>query len=229
MKVLALDCAAKTVSVAIAENGELLANCFYNIHLMHSQTLMPVLGQALENTRLGLKDIDAFALSVGPGSFTGIRIGVSVVKGLAFAESKPVFTFSALKAAALGCLGQNGTVLALTDARANRYYAAFFKVEFEKITRLTKDEIFTQNDLEKRIEFDYNNSRILLVGDGAALFAQKAPGLAVPAPPTVRLPCAAGMAVYSSAGAAGQPVSPAVLQPVYLIQSQAQRERQAHN
>ena len=78
-------------------------------------------------------------------------------------------------------------------------------------------------------ELDYNNKRILLVGDGALLFAQNAPGLAVPAPPAVRLPSAAGMAVYSSAGTAGEPVSPAALQPVYLIQSQAQRERQTHN
>ena len=229
MKVLALDCAAKTVSVAIAENGELLANCFYNVPLTHSQTLLPIIGQALSNTQLTLKELDALALSVGPGSFTGIRIGVSVVKGLAFAQNKPVFAFSALQTAALGCAGQNGVVLALTDARAGRYYAAFFKVEQEKVTRLTKDEIIPQKDLEKRIELDYNSNRMLLVGDGARLFAQNAPGLAVPVPPTVRLPSAAGMAVYSSVGTAGEPISPAALQPVYLIQSQAQRERQTHN
>lgn len=227
MKVLAIECTAKTVSVAIAQNGRLIGDSFYNVKLTHSETLLPLIFETLKNARLTLADIGAFAVTAGPGSFTGIRIGISVIKGLAFAENKPVYPFSSLTALALGNLGQNGTLFTLMDARASRYYAAAFEINGQSCSRIREDEILTQNELENILQTLYNKKQILLAGDGAALFLEKAgqPFNAALVPPAFLLPRAAGMAVLCSASPPVPPISPDLLQPVYLIQSQAQRER----
>ena len=139
MKVLAIDCSAKSVSAAIAENGKLIAEGFLNIKLTHSETLMPIIEQLLSNSRLAITDIDAFAVTAGPGSFTGIRIGISAIKGMAFAEEKPVFAFSTLEAMALSLTNSNlfsGILCGLMDARRNQFYSATFKIKNGEINEL---------------------------------------------------------------------------------------------
>lgn len=226
MKVLAIDCAAKTVSVALAQDGVLIAEGFYNTKQTHSETLLPLVGNILQNAGFTLKEVDALATSVGPGSFTGVRIGISAIKGLAFAEDKPVFGISALQLAALGSGVPNGTVLALTDARGGRYYAAFFEINGNAVTRLSEDEILTQEALEKAIGMHYNNKQIYLTGDGAVAFAKLSGCENRLVAPQFVLPHAGGLAVLASSGQLSNPTSPKALQPFYLLPSQAQRLRQ---
>lgn len=229
MKVLAIDCSAKSVSAAIAENGRLIAEGFLNIKLTHSETLMPIIEQILSNTRLTLADIDAFAVTAGPGSFTGIRIGISAVKGMAFAEQKPVFVFSTLEAMALSLANSKfftGIVCGLMDARRNQFYNALFKVENGKISRLTKDRTVEAEYLKGELkEF---NIPVILMGDGAELFyslSQNDQTFSL-ANETNKVQRAAGIAIKASYDEDLTPVTPDALQAIYLRKSQAERERE---
>lgn len=229
MKVLALDCSAKSVSAAIAENGKLIAEGFLNIKLTHSETLMPIIEQILSNARLTLSDIDAFAVTAGPGSFTGIRIGISAVKGMAFADGKSVFAFSTLEAMALSLENSSlfsGVLCGLMDARRNQFYNALFKLENGKITRLTEDRMVEAEQLKNELkEF---NTPVILMGDGAELFYSlsendKAFSLAPEANLVQR---AAGIAIKASYDETLTPANPDALQAIYLRKSQAERERE---
>ena len=141
MKVLAIDCSAKAVSVAIADDNKLIAEGFLNIKLTHSETLMPMVEQILTNSKLTLNDIDAFAVTAGPGSFTGVRIGISAIKGMAFNDEKPVYPFSTLMAMPLVLnKGFSGVVCALMDARRNQFYNALFEIKKGEIIKKVKEE-----------------------------------------------------------------------------------------
>ncbi len=228
MKVLAIDCSAKSVSVAIAENGKLISEGFLNIKLTHSETLMPIMEQVLGNARLTLEDIDAFAVTAGPGSFTGIRIGISAIKGLAFTENKPVFAFSTLEAMPLSVLGLTNyplTVCSLMDARRNQFYNAIFNVEDGEVIRITEDRTIEAEALKN--ELAELNCPVLLMGDGAELFATLSNDERFYlAPETIRIQRAAGIAIKASLDTTLSPVSPDALQVIYLRKSQAERERE---
>lgn len=229
MKILAIDCSAKSVSAAIAENGKLIAEGFLNIKLTHSETLMPIIEQLLSNSRLTLADIDAFAVTAGPGSFTGIRIGISAVKGMAFSEQKPVFAFSTLEAMALSLANSKfltGTVCGLMDARRNQFYNALFKLENGKITRLTDDRTVEAEILKD--ELKQYDSPLILMGDGAELFYSLCGNDEVfsLAPETNRVQRAAGIALKASIDEELIPANPDALQAIYLRKSQAERERE---
>lgn len=229
MKVLAIDCSAKSVSAAIADNGKLIAEGFLNIKLTHSETLMPIINQALENARLTLKDIDAFAITAGPGSFTGIRIGISAVKGMAFAEEKPVYSFSTLHAMALAYYNDfspEKIICSLMDARRNQFYNALFKIKDGKITRLTDDRTIEAETLKG--ELNEFKIPVVIMGDGAELFStligeHKNISLA---PENIRIQRAAGIAIKTSSDETLTSVSPDALQAIYLRKSQAERERE---
>lgn len=228
MKILAIDCSAKAVSVALSQDNKLIAEVFLNIKLTHSETLMPMVSQVLDNAKLTLNDIDAFAVTAGPGSFTGVRIGISAIKGMAFGDQKPVYPFSTLMAMPLVLnKGFNGVVCGLMDARRNQFYNALFKMENGEIIRLTEDRLITADDLIKELkEF---NCPILLMGDGAELFyALSGEDSAFTlAPESVRLQRASGIAVAAASGKnSPDAVTPNELQTVYLRKSQAERERE---
>lgn len=229
MKVLAIDCSAKSVSAAIAENGKLIAEGFLNIKLTHSETLMPIIEQLLSNSRLAITDIDAFAVMAGPGSFTGIRIGISAIKGMAFAEEKPVFAFSTLEAMALSLTNSNlfsGILCGLMDARRNQFYSATFKIKNGEIDRLTEDRTVEAEALKSELlEF---NEPIILMGDGAELFyklSQNTKEFSL-APETNRVQRASGIAIKASSGENITTLNPDALQAIYLRKSQAERERE---
>lgn len=228
MKILAIDCSAKAVSVAVADDDKLIAEGFLNIKLTHSETLMPMIEQTLNNAKLTLNDIDAFAVTSGPGSFTGVRIGISAIKGMAFNDEKPVYPFSTLMAMPLVLdKSFSGVVCGLMDARRNQFYNALFKVGNGQIERLTEDRLITADDLQKELlEF---KSPILLMGDGAELFytlSNEHSALTL-APETVRLQRASGIAVAAASGKnPPEAVTPSALQTVYLRKSQAERERE---
>ena len=230
MRVLAIDCSAKSVSSAIAENGKLIVESFLNIKLTHSETLMPIIEQVLSNARLTLKDIDAFAVTAGPGSFTGIRIGISAIKGLAFADEKPVYTFSTLDAMALaleGSFATEGIICGLMDARRNQFYNAIYEIQNGVITRLYNDRTIEADVLKD--ELKAYSLPIILMGDGAELFNNLTNGIFTLAPETMRVQRAAGIAIKASTGEGITPVSPEGLQAIYLRKSQAEREREKQN
>lgn len=139
MKILALESSACAASVAIAEDGKLLGEAFLNTGLTHSQTLLPLVHGLLKNANLALDEIDAFAVTNGPGSFTGVRIGVAAIKGLAFPHDKPCIPLSTLEVIAFGQTGGDCTVCAAMDARCEQVYTALFSCRAGALSRLTED------------------------------------------------------------------------------------------
>lgn len=166
MRILAVDTSAVCASVAITEEGKILSESSINAGLTHSRTLMPMIDSALKNGEISLQSIDLFACSVGPGSFTGIRIGVAAVKGLCDALGKKCVPVSTLEALAFNLLGRNCTAVSVMDARCNQVYCAIFKVEGEEVTRLTEDMAIKIDELEIMLK---NYENIVFVGDGAKL------------------------------------------------------------
>lgn len=231
MKILALETSAKSVSVAVTEDGVLLAQSYQNRGLTHSVTLMPLLDAMLQSAGLTLDDIGLVAVTHGPGSFTGLRIGVSAAKGLAWAKGLPCCGVSTLAAMAYGVGDFNGLIVGAMDARRQQVYNALFKAENGRIIRLCDDRAVSCEYVAQELRDAYpSENDILIVGDGAELI-QASSGLRHPLPhglPLHRYQSAAGAALAAEALAAqGRLCSAQELQPVYLRLSQAERERLA--
>ena len=129
MKILALETSAKAVSAAVTENGKVLCSGYQDTGLTHSRTLLPMAEDMLKNAELKLADVDLIAVAHGPGSFTGIRIGVSAAKGLAFAVDKPAIGVSTLAAMARNVAFADGLVICAMDARRSQVYNALFEAK----------------------------------------------------------------------------------------------------
>ena len=229
MKILALETSAKSVSVAVVEDGKLLASSYQNIGMTHSCTLMPLLDAMLQNAGLTLHDIGLLAAAAGPGSFTGLRIGVSALKGLAWAEDLPCCGVSTLEAMAQNARLFTGTVICAMDARRNQVYNALFHAENGELTRLCPDRAIGLAELAAELAED-NNPK-LAVGDGAELAYKYLAEHGIPcrpATPDSRYQTAVGVALAAEQMAArGEAVSGRDLIPTYLRLSQAERERLA--
>ncbi len=169
MRVLAIDSSACTASVAIAEENKILCEFYSNTRLTHSQTLMSMVKDALNCTGIELSTIDLFASSTGPGSFTGIRIGVSAIKGMAQAMKKPCLGVSTLEAIAVNIVLKNCIVCSVMDARCSQVYNATFKCENNTLTRLTEDKALSILELEEYLQTIDDSLPIVLAGDGAEL------------------------------------------------------------
>lgn len=219
MKLLAIESSAKTASVAVAQNGVLLGEMFQNNGLTHSKTILPMIDALLSNLNLRVSDLDAIAVSNGPGSFTGLRIGVAAAKGLALAAGKPCIGVSTLEAAAYNA--QNGYVCVAMDARAGQVYHASFRMEHGMLSRISADAAVALDTLEEEL---MQEESVLLLGDGAHLCYErfsKHEGLILP-PLSARVPRAYGVAL----AAAGKPLMDAAdLAVSYLRLPQAERER----
>lgn len=228
MKILALETSAKAVSAAVAENGKVLCSGYQDTGLTHSRTLMPIVEHILKNTDLTMADMDAIAVSVGPGSFTGIRIGVSAAKGLAFAVDKPAIGVSTLSAMARNIACMDGLIICAMDARRNQIYNALFEANNGRLTRLSEDRAIALADLAEEIRNDLRPKTI--VGDGARLcfdFLQNAEIPCRLAPAHLIMQNAMSVALEAEAMAAeGTLMSAQDLQPVYLRPAQAERLRQ---
>ena len=225
MRILAIDCSAGPASCAISEDGKIIASAYVNVRLTHSQTLLPMVKNTLDTALLKLDDIDAFAISNGPGSFTGIRIGISAVKGLAVPENKPCIPVSTLLATAYSHLGFDGIVCSVMDARCNQVYGAFFKIKNGLVTRLTEDRAVMVSEIETEIK-NYSDEKIIISGDGAdlfSLFADNNKNVTIAKEP-VKYQTACGVALATSECEA---VSPDELKPFYLRLPQAERELKA--
>lgn len=226
MLMLAFEASAKAASVALSRDGTLLGQYFQNNGLTHSVTLLPMAEALLKNSGLCAADVDVYAVSHGPGSFTGIRIGVSTVKGLAWAAEKPCIGVSTLEAMAWNGLGApDGAVICCAmDARRNQVYNALFAIEAGEPQRLCEDRAIDLAALVAQLQT--MGKPVFVIGDGAHLAAaalQQAGVEAALAPEPLRWQTAWGV----SMAAQGKPaLSAHELLPVYLRLSQAERERQ---
>ena len=228
MKILALESSATAASVAICQDEALIAQSFQHTGLTHSQTLLPMVQNLLASCQLSLSDIDLIAVAAGPGSFTGLRIGVSAAKGLAWAQDIPCAACSALEAMAWNLVGHQGEICAAMDARRSQVYNARFRSDGEKITRITEDRAISLADLAA--EMAGEETEKLVVGDGAPLCYNELKNQGLPlrlAPPNLRMQSAYGVARLGlELSKRGEAIPGGSLVPVYLRLSQAERERQ---
>jgi len=225
--ILAFENSAKAASVALTENGKLLGESYQNTGLTHSQTLMVMAEDLLKQCGKAVSDLTALAVAEGPGSFTGVRIGVAAAKGLSWGAGLPCYGISTLEAMALSLGAYQGYVCACMDARRNQVYNALFYVNQGRMERVSEDRAIALSELAE--ELKTLDGPIFLVGDGSSLTHKTLSG-EIPAlvlPPEHRMhQRAVGVALLAEAkAAAGEPGDAADLQPNYLRLSQAERER----
>ena len=229
MKILALETSAKSVSAAVTENGAVLASAYQNRGLTHSVTLMPLIDGMLRTAGLSLDDIGLIAAANGPGSFTGLRIGVSAAKGLAWAKELPCCGVSTLAAMARTAADLQGLIIGAMDARRQQIYHALFRGENGSVLRVTQDCAVSLEELASLLR-DMPEEK-LVVGDGAALCADYLSTAGIPcrmADEHHRMQSAVGVALCAEEMAArGETVTAQQLEPMYLRLSQAERERLA--
>ena len=227
MLILAFETSAKAASVALTQDGTLLGEAYQNTGLTHSQTLMVMAEDLLKQCSKTVSDLDAVAVAEGPGSFTGVRIGVAAAKGLAWGAEIPCYGVSTLEAMAVSLGIYEGYVCPCMDARRNQVYNALFYVNQSKLERIREDRAIALSDL--KTELEHIDGPIYLVGDGSRLthktLSAEIPELILP--PEHRLhQRAVGVAILAEAKAAsGEPGDAAALTPNYLRLSQAERER----
>ena len=223
MLIMAFESSARAASAALLKDGKLLSQTSQCSALTHSRTLLPMGEDMLKNAELRLEDVDLFAVAHGPGSFTGIRIGVSMVKGLAWALEKPCVGVSTLEAMAWHGLAAGGLVCPVMDARRGQVYNALFSIENGRPVRLTEDRPIALQDLAQELDgFDWP---AFLVGDGAEMSYEYLTARDIPcalAPENLRMQSAWGVAMAAADKTPGDADS---LLPVYLRLSQAERER----
>lgn len=224
-----MDTSAKVTSVSIVSDTQVLSEFNIDTKLTHSQALMPMLQAALSCAKLSLDDIDGFAVSSGPGSFTGLRIGIGAIKGLSYASNKPCVAVSTLKALAYNLQGIDGIVCPVMDARCNQVYTAIFESTPSGLVRISKDEAITIDELIENLKSYKKN--IFFVGDGADLCYNKSKNCleSIYLADNGRKQQKAAMVGVCALEefASGNTVSAAELAPVYLRLPQAQRERLA--
>ncbi len=222
-----MDTSAKAVSAAILSEQKLVSQVTMNVGLTHSETLLPICADLLKNAGMTLDDIDVFAASVGPGSFTGLRIGISAVKGFAFAKQKPCVGVSSLFGLAMNHTDKPQILCAVTDARRDDAYCAFFVMQQGEMTRLTEDLAVHISEMGELFDV-YGQKEILLIGDGAQAVKNKYTDrnniLFFNTPYILQQAYGTGIAAYKAV-TAGESIPAKELMPVYIRLPQAQRER----
>ncbi len=227
MLILAFETSAKAGSVALMKEGKLLGESYSNTGLTHSQTLLKMAEDLLAACGCTPQDVEAVAVAAGPGSFTGVRIGVAAAKGYAWGKEIPCYGVSTLEAMALSLGVYRGIVVGVMDARRNQVYTATFRADAGKLSRLTEDRAISLSELGE--ELKNLSDPIFLVGDGSILcyntLQEQVNGLILP--PEHRMhQRAAGVALAAEEKhLRGEPCDGAALTPNYLRLSQAERER----
>ena len=227
MLILALDSTAVVASVALCRDEQVLASFTVKNGNTHSQTLLPMVEAVLKSCEVSIPDVDLFACSTGPGSFTGVRIGTATVKGLAFGQNKPCVGVSTLEALAENLVPFEGVICPVMNARRGQVYNALFTVENGALVRLCDNRAISVEDLEKElIEMD---RPFMLCGDGESEFLRLAKETSPVAHPDLlgdqNAVCVAKVALKRQK--TGESVTDAELKPTYLRLPQAERERLA--
>ena len=227
MLILGIDTSAVAASAAVVRDGKVLSEAYVNIGLTHSQTIMCLIDTALKNAELSFDNIDIVAVSSGPGSFTGIRIGVSAVKGLCFASDKPCIAVSTLEALAV-CADIDGFIICpVMDARCMQVYCALFENADGELKRVREDAPETLEELYE--ELKNIGKKVLLIGDGSDIsykfLLEK--GIDVRKfPENFKYQHASGVAIaaFKKYNSGEKTISAEELVPSYLRMSQAERE-----
>lgn len=227
MKILSFETSAKAASVCLTEDGRLLAESYQNTAMTHSETLLVMAQEILQRCQVEPEQVDAVAVAAGPGSFTGVRIGVAAAKGFAWGREIPCVGVSTLEAMARGLGLDSGLVCPVMDARRSQVYNALFRMDCGNCTRIREDRAISLADLGA----DLQNfpEPIFLVGDGSVLcyntLLKSVPTLVLP--PEHRLhQRSIGVALAAQVQlASGGDFDGAKLVPNYLRLSQAERER----
>lgn len=232
MKILGIDSTATAASAAVYVDGKLLSVDFSNTGLTHSQTLLPMVDNVLKTARVSVEDIDLFAVSNGPGSFTGVRIGVSAVKGLAQTLNKKCLGLSTLEVIAKPLENTGVYAVAVMDARCNQVYTAQFDCKYG-LERKTPDDAISITDLTEQLKSVVG--RIMLIGDGALLcynkIKEELPNIEI-APLNIRYQSASSVCLIASEMLEKDEnvlISAEELLPCYLRLSQAERELKNKN
>ena len=225
MLILAFETSAKAASVALLDGEKLLAESYQNTGMTHSQTLMVMAEDMLKQCEKNADNVDVVAVAEGPGSFTGVRIGVAAAKGFAWGRQIPCYGVSTLEAMAESLGIYDGYICPVMDARRNQVYNALFEVNCGNLTRIREDRAISLQDLGEDVK--NLNKPIFLVGDGSILcynaLLEKVPSLVLP--PEHRMHQRAVGLIAARRSAAGIPGDAAALTPNYLRLSQAERER----
>ena len=225
MKILSIDSSATVATVALFEDGRLLAEFTLNNGNTHSETLLPMVETVLKMYGVTADDIDAFAATTGPGSFTGVRIGAATVKGLAFGTGKPCIEVSTLEAIAENLSARDGLICPVMNARRSQVYTALFRAENGKLLRLMDDSAISIEELDTILS-EYGEP-VSFAGDGYSITLE---GLkkaqALPTPERLRHQSAASVAAVAYRQLLdGNTVSDKELKVTYLRPSQAERTR----
>lgn len=228
MRILAFETSAKAASAALLEDGRLLGEYMQNSGQTHSRTVMKMAEDLLRNCDLTAKDVDAVGCAAGPGSFTGIRIGLAAAKGFAWGRELPLVGVSTLEAMAKNAAAAEGYYCAVMDARRSQVYTALFEMEDGCLRRVTEDAAISLEELGEKLKVLEKPK--FLVGDGAFL-CYNTLGSSVQdlylLPEHLRMQRAAGVALLAwERLQSGSVPSAGALVPNYLRLSQAERERQ---
>jgi len=222
MNILAIDTSALTASAAILADGILIGEISTTTKLTHSQTIMPMIDELLKRVSLDITDIDLFACSEGPGSFTGLRIGIGTIKGLAYGLGKPVVGISTLEALAHNIDVTDLVICPVMDARRGQVYNGLYRYNNDKIECITEPRALSVEELCEEL-----TEKTIFVGDGVNVHREKIKellgGKAVFAAPHNLLQ-RAGSVAYAALDK--EAVSAEDLTAVYLRKPQAERERE---
>lgn len=227
MKILAFETSAIAASVALLEDDRLIGEYYQNCGQTHSKTLMKMAQDLMDNCDVKISDLDAIACAAGPGSFTGVRIGVAAAKGMAWGAEKPCVGVSTLEAMAYQANAFEGIICCAMDARRAQVYCALFESHDGQIRRLSEDQAISIEELAQELK-KYEKPKIM-VGDGAMLcynsIGRMLPGCSC-MPEHQRMQRASGVAIAARAHLLnGDEPNGAMLVPNYLRLSQAERER----
>ncbi len=222
MIVLAIDSTAKAASAAVLRDNNVIAEYTQNTGHTHSETLLPMAETVMRSAGVDTDDIDLYAVSAGPGSFTGVRIGISLIKGLCFGKNKPIAAISSMDCLARNLEGYEGVVCPVMDARRNQVYTAIYHNRI----RQTEDMLIPCTELSEMLK--KYNCPIYFTGDGYDLAHEKIdlPNIS-DTPVRLRLQSAVSVALegIKSYNSNTNIFTDTEVQPVYLRASQAERER----
>ena len=223
MLILAFETSAKAGSVALMDDGKLLGESYQNTGLTHSQTLLSMAQSLVESCGYTPQQVEAVAVAAGPGSFTGVRIGVAAAKGFAWGGDLPCYGVSTLEAMALNLGIWQGYVVCAMDARRSQVYNAIFRAEQGILSRVCEDRAISLEELAEEVKA--LNGPCFLVGDGSVLCQKAIPTMILPPEHRMHQRAAGvGLAAWNAIQA-GLPGDGATLEPNYLRLSQAERER----
>ncbi len=227
MKILSVDTSSNVATVAVTDDDKLVCEILVNTKKTHSQTLMPMIDSDLKQSELEISDIDLIASANGPGSFTGLRIGVSAVKGLSHAMDIPVIGVSILTAMAYNLPFCEYTISPILDARRNQVYNAVYEWDDGEIKEICGPRALSVDELIS--EFLTSNKKVVFLGDGVSVhkeyIKEKLGDKAVFAPVSANEQRASGLiAAAKKLYDEGKSISCYELAPRYLRKPQAERE-----